>query len=216
MDIENLRAVVKKSHSFSDISRKLYNNTYYGNRQTIKKYIELNNINIDHFRYDHNKIDSVGRFVFRKSLNEILINPSYYNVTNLKERLYEEGIKKRECELCGQGEKWREKHMSLILDHINGNNKDHRLVNLRIVCPNCNATLDTHCRGIKRKKVKIDKKEMIIKRSISQRNVDRPDYDKLIKDVNVLGYLGTGRKYGVSDNTIRKWIKFHNKYGELA
>jgi len=35
--------------------------------------------------------------------------------------------------------------MSLILDHINGVPDDNRLENLRIVCPNCAATLDTHC-----------------------------------------------------------------------
>jgi hypothetical protein len=34
---------------------------------------------------------------------------------------------------------------SLLLDHINGVPTDNRLVNLRIVCPNCAATLDTHC-----------------------------------------------------------------------
>ena len=35
--------------------------------------------------------------------------------------------------------------MSLILDHINGVADDNRLENLQIVCPNCAATLDTHC-----------------------------------------------------------------------
>lgn len=34
--------------------------------------------------------------------------------------------------------------MGLILDHINGIHKDNRIENLRIVCPNCNATLPTH------------------------------------------------------------------------
>ncbi len=29
----------------------------------------------------------------------------------------------------------------------------------------------------------------------------------LMEDVEKLGYSATGRKYGVSDNTIRKWIK---------
>lgn len=33
--------------------------------------------------------------------------------------------------------------ISLILDHINVINNDNRLENLRIVCPNCNAGLDT-------------------------------------------------------------------------
>jgi hypothetical protein len=35
--------------------------------------------------------------------------------------------------------------MSLIIDHINGVGDDNRLENLQIVCPNCAATLDTHC-----------------------------------------------------------------------
>jgi hypothetical protein len=35
--------------------------------------------------------------------------------------------------------------MSLILDHISGVGDDNRLENLQIVCPNCAATLDTHC-----------------------------------------------------------------------
>jgi len=52
----------------------------------------------------------------------------------------------RNCEKCGQDEWWYGKRMALILDHINGDNSDHRIVNLRIVCPNCNATLPTHCR----------------------------------------------------------------------
>lgn len=49
--------------------------------------------------------------------------------------------------LCGRGEIWRDRFMGLILDHINGVADDNRLENLRIVCPNCNATLDTHWAG---------------------------------------------------------------------
>jgi hypothetical protein len=45
------------------------------------------------------------------------------------------------------------KKMSLILDHINGVNNDNRIENIRIVCPNCNATLDTHCGKIRVKKI---------------------------------------------------------------
>lgn len=43
--------------------------------------------------------------------------------------------------------------------------------------------------------------------SINYRKVKRPDKDILLRDVDELGYCGTGRKYNVSDNAIRKWIK---------
>lgn len=43
--------------------------------------------------------------------------------------------------------------------------------------------------------------------SKSQRKVVRPDKDTLQNEVNKLGYKETGRKYGVSDNTVRRWIR---------
>ena len=70
---------------------------------------------------------------------------STYSRNALKRRLYKAGVKRRACELCGQGELWRGREMALILDHANGVATDNRLENLRIVCPNCAATLPTHC-----------------------------------------------------------------------
>ena len=43
--------------------------------------------------------------------------------------------------------------------------------------------------------------------SEARRKIKRPDKKQLLKDVEELGYSGTGRKYGVSDNAIRKWLK---------
>ena len=112
--------------------------------------------------------------------------------------------------------------MSLILDHKNGIHNDNRLENLRIVCPNCNATLDTHAGKNIKKKVKVEKiKKIKIEKikpeksksrskldfSISRRKVERPSFDVLKTEINTLGYSAVGRKYGVSDNAIRKWIK---------
>jgi hypothetical protein len=33
----------------------------------------------------------------------------------------------------------------------------------------------------------------------------RPPSDQLLREIEALGYLGVGRRYGVSDNAIRKW-----------
>jgi very-short-patch-repair endonuclease len=52
--------------------------------------------------------------------------------------------------------------------------------------------------------------------SSNQRKVNRPKYEVLKKEVSELGFVGTGKKYKVSDNAIRKWIKVYEKYGERA
>lgn len=40
-----------------------------------------------------------------------------------------------------------------------------------------------------------------------QRKVDRPPYLELISMINEIGYVKVGKKYNVSDNAIRKWVK---------
>jgi hypothetical protein len=42
---------------------------------------------------------------------------------------------------------------------------------------------------------------------IHSRKVERPSYAQLIKDKETLSMVQIGKKYNVSDNTIRKWIK---------
>jgi len=49
------------------------------------------------------------------------------------------------------------------------------------------------------------------KQRINKRKVERPSYNDLLNYVNINGYSATGRKYGVSDNAIRKWIKYYEK-----
>ena len=45
-----------------------------------------------------------------------------------------------------------------------------------------------------------------------KRKVIRPDYEVLCGEITKLGYVGTGRKYGVSDNAIRKWKKHYESH----
>ena len=39
------------------------------------------------------------------------------------------------------------------------------------------------------------------------KKVERPTKEELVKEITSLGFVGTGKKYGVSDNAIRKWCK---------
>lgn len=94
--------------------------------------------------------NEIKRHQNQKTISEWLVSGSTISSVKLKEKLYKEGLKERICEKCGQDEIWCGSKMSLILDHINGINNDNRFKNLRILCPNCNATLPTHCRGYKK------------------------------------------------------------------
>jgi len=238
-NIEYISEIIKESLNKTDVLNKLNLKNNGGNFNTLSSFIRENNLDISHFiKHPKNK----GSFKIKKETNDILNNLiPYRSTSSLKKRLYKEGLKSPICELCQQGEEWMGKKMSLILDHINGDRFDNRLENLRIVCPNCNATLETHCRGmnweikttekprkrhdnckcggIKQIKSKVcikckskkTKKDNLLDAMYKRRLVERPPYTQLINEVNELGYTGTGRKYGVSDNSIRKWIKYYEK-----
>lgn len=48
--------------------------------------------------------------------------------------------------------------------------------------------------------------------SKNNRKTKRPSYNILKEEIKKLGYTGTGRKYNVSDNAIRKWIKYYENH----
>jgi len=84
-----------------------------------------------------------GHYLTRLKTSDIL-NGTYpeYPTYKLRNRLLEEKIFKYECFNCHISE-WLEKHISLELDHINGNRFDHNLNNLRLLCPNCHSQTHT-------------------------------------------------------------------------
>ena len=140
--LDNFKNTIENSINLVDACRNLGLSIGYGNRKTIKKYIDKYQIDISHFH-----IPTVKTYN-KLNIDEILVEKSAFkDTTKLKNKLYKIGLKQRGCEICGQDENWRGKKISLILDHINGINDDNRLINLQIVCPNCNASLDTFCRG---------------------------------------------------------------------
>lgn len=57
---------------------------------------------------------------------------------NLKRRLIADGLKQPRCERCGIDD-WLGEPLTLALHHLNGDNRDDRLENLSLLCPNCHS-----------------------------------------------------------------------------
>jgi hypothetical protein len=179
------------------------------NFKKLKKFILDNNIKTERL-LSPSEFFSKYRFKKEYTLDEVLCENSNYGRGNLKSKLFKHGIKLRKCEMCSQGEEWRGKRISLILDHINGISNDNRLENIRILCPNCNATLDTHC-GRNNRKEKVEKKPRTIdfhfEKNKHLRKSVRPPFQVLLDEIKSMGYVCAGKKYGVSDNSIRNWVR---------
>ena len=52
---------------------------------------------------------------------------------------------------------------------------------------------------------------MTFKKNNKQRKIDRPPINELKILIEKNGYIKTGKMFGVSDNTIRKWLKAYEK-----
>ena len=218
---EILEPIVKSSFTIKEVLQKLSLRAAGGNYKAVNKYIKIHNIDISHFETNSDRCKKMINFT-KKDISEFLIENSNSCRYHLKKRLFEEGYLDNVCCLCGQDENWNGMKISLIIDHINGISNDNRLENLRIVCPNCNAGLDTFA-GRNIKKINIDKlckcgkskdkKSTLCSgcNGLIKRKVNRPPYIILKEEIEISGYNSVGRKYNVAGNTIKMWLKAYEK-----
>lgn len=143
---DDLRDAVLRSRSVAEVLRRLGYQPSGGMHRYIKGQIRRLGLKTDHFTGQGWAAGTRNRAGFRaRPLSEILVADStYLSSGRLRLRLIAAGLKEARCEICGL-DTWRGTSLPLALDHINGDPCDNRLVNLRIVCPNCHALTETWC-----------------------------------------------------------------------
>jgi hypothetical protein len=114
-----------------------------GNQGRIKRRIEDLALDTSHFVGEAWRRGATTPVVPAKPLREFLVRGRFVNTSGLKKRLISEGLKEPRCEQCRR-KTWNRRSIPLELDHINGRRDDNRLVNLRVLCPNCHAQTDTY------------------------------------------------------------------------
>lgn len=140
---EEYEAAVSNSRSIASVCRFLGIKPTGGNYRIVHRAIEEFGLDISHFtgqgwnvglKYNPKKVTDIS---------EILIEGSFYQSYKLKRRLLKEGLKERKCECCGLSQ-WQGMDIPLELHHVNGDNCDNRIENLRLLCPNCHALTDNY------------------------------------------------------------------------
>lgn len=169
---------------------------------------------------------SLGQSKRTRSLEEILIENSTYSTASLMKRIIDANLLEEECDHCGVGPIWNGKLLRLQVDHINGISNDHRIENLRLLCPNCHSQTDTWCgKNTKKKRHPgncINCDSVISWNSTKCKscvNLDKntrivwPSDSDLIKRLVTSNFSFLARELGVSDNAIRKRLKVRGLLG---
>lgn len=141
---QELVEAIKTSASYRKVLIKLNLIPAGGNYEQIKARARTMHINTEHFT---GRIWNKGlRYELKNKIpvEELLVINSQVQSYKLKKRLFNTGMKKQRCELCGWHKRAPDGRIPLELDHINGDRYDNRLENLRILCPNCHSLQPTH------------------------------------------------------------------------
>jgi len=155
---EQLKTAVKESFSYRMVIQKIGLVPAGGNYDQVKQRIKELKLEISHFTGSRWNV-GVRRKQTRYGvpINELLVKNSDYQSHKLKTRLFKSTLKSQKCELCGWCEESADGRIPVELDHINGDHKDNRLENLRILCPNCHSLQLNH-RGRNKKTALVNKK----------------------------------------------------------
>jgi hypothetical protein len=225
---ERLEQAVQQSSYFTEVFEKLGarkgGNTY----QRVKSLIAKYQIDTSHFPKSNTKGFLKSGISTKKDWKEILVaSKKSREKSRLLRRALQESGREYICECCKLKPEWNKKPLTLQVDHIDGDWTNCCKENLRFLCPNCHTQMPTYCNQGKRKtkrcancNAKITMKSKHCRRCAAifrpqtdnnKRKVERPPLDVLLKEVESLGYVATGKKYGVSDNAVRKWIRVEQK-----
>lgn len=144
---EVLEPVVAASTSVNEVLRRLGLEVVGGHHTNISRRIKAYGLDTSHFtpvvRTERQRNNQR-----RRTAEEILVEVTSAGATRvpssrLKRAMRELGVAEC-CALCGIGPVWLGEPLPLEVDHIDGDWRNNRIENLRLLCPNCHSTTDSY------------------------------------------------------------------------
>ena len=206
---EEFTNLVKNSKTMTELLKQFGMENKGGNFKTCKKRINELQINTSHF-LSRTQSSTWKRRVTKEDLLKKLTTNSCYNRTDLKKRLIKFNIIKYECVKCKNNGIWELEKLTLQLEHKNGISDDNRIENLEFLCPNCHSQTSTFAgRSLNKHRIKPSEINPNWRTApqYKTRKVDRPSKEILEEEIKENTMVSIGKKYGVSDNSIRTWCK---------
>ncbi|MFJ4812281.1 HNH endonuclease [Streptomyces longwoodensis] len=138
-----LEPVVAESTSVGDVLRRLGLDVVGGHHAHISRKIKAYGLDTSHFRATAPR----GTPQEPRRPQALLVRQPPDRArrvpgSRLKRALTALGVPER-CALCGIEAVWLGRPLPLEVDHIDGDWRDNRQENLRLLCPNCHSTTDT-------------------------------------------------------------------------
>ena len=200
MDL-NWKQIVAESQTFAEILEKAGLAKAGAQYKSLKRFLIKNNLDFSHIRQglDANR----GRKLLPKVIDPklIFVEKSKYSRNTAKRYLLKLKIKPYQCTICKQLPIWLGKPLTLILDHKNGVRNDHRIDNLRFLCPNCNSQSETFGgRNI----LWPQRERKVVLAEIKSRCPSKQELQELVwKEPATL----IAKRFGVTDKAVTKWCK---------
>jgi 5-methylcytosine-specific restriction endonuclease McrA len=213
-----LQELLNRSSSIQEVLLALgLKSTTGGNRETLQQRILKDNLetSILQGNRDANSLARKLNTQWARKIdnNNLFTENSSINRGTVRKRILSEELLPYVCSECGNTGEYNNKPLSLQLDHINGINNDHRLINLRFLCPNCHTQTDTHS-GKRLKKthtcncgVEIRKESTSCKKCASPEKIKWLNDEEFAKKLWDMPTSHLAEILGVSDSAIGKRAK---------